>query len=97
MAERKNSRGRIRIGEVLYVLIGIAVVVLAIAGFTDLSEKRFLFPWVFALATAMSILDLINNIHNAPRGRKNWVATITPLLIALVLFMLAGVSSVVLM
>ena len=97
MAELRPSRNQSRGLDILNMILGIAMTVIGIIAFTDVQHKRWMFVFVFGIATIMALISVIYQIRNAPRGRKNWTGTILTFFLFLILAGLTIVSYVVLL
>jgi len=97
MASKNEFRRRISILDILYFICTIAIVVLTVLFFLDMTANRMLVSLVFGLAAVMMFLRVLINIRNAPRGKKSWGGTIVLFVIGLLLLALAAVSFVVLL
>lgn len=92
MAEQRPTRNSGRGYDIVNTVLCVAMIVLAIIAFTDVQRNRWLFVPVFANGAIMSILSFIDQIKNAPRGKKNWLGIILSLILTIVLAVITFVS-----
>ena len=89
---KKTKRQTVDVFDVLHVLIGFAILVIAVIIFCDVEKNVDMVPLVFGGAGLLFTLDFVHRIRNLPRGKKPWGSVIISFFLALLFFFLGIVS-----
>ena len=90
----KNTRNLPMMLDVLHIVVGAAVVILAVLTFIDPEDNRILLPFIFLLAGALNGVNGIYRIKESGRDRKRRLAGISILVLAVILLIICVLSAV---
>lgn len=95
MKERgHNPRSTMFAMDVLHIVIGLLIVVLAVITFLNAEENIVLFPVIFFLAAFLNIVSGVVKIRTALRRRKRILSGAAFILFGVVLLALCAVSGI---
>lgn len=80
--------------DLIHIVVGIVIVVLAVISFLNPEENMLLFPIIFLLAAVLNLINGVFKIRLAGREKKKKVSGIVILLFAFLLLALAVISAV---
>ena len=94
---RINAAGRqpSRTLDMVHIIIGIVIVVMAVMAFIDPTENMVLFPLIFLAAAILKIVSGVNTILNAKRAHEHTSPQGTIELVVGILIAALGVVSAV--
>lgn len=90
----RNLRNASMMVDLIHIVLGIVIVVLAVISFLNPEENMLLFPIIFLLAAVLNLINGVFKIRLAGREKKKKVPGIVILLFAFLLLFLAVVSAV---
>lgn len=90
----KNPRNTGLMLDMLHIVIGIAVVTLAVFAFLNPEGNQFLFPFIFICAAVLNGVNGMYRIRVSGREKKKRFAGIAILIVAIVLLVLSVLSAV---
>ncbi len=90
----RNLRNASMMVDLVHIVIGILIVVLAIISFLNPEDHMLLFPAIFFLAGVLNLINGIYKIRLSGREKKKKAAGLAVLLFGILLFSLAVVSAV---
>lgn len=91
--KRKNPRNTELLLDLLHIVIGILVVILAVLAFLNPEGNRFLFPFIFILAALLNGVNGWFKLKEAGWNKKKKMGGITLCVIAGGLFLLGLLSA----
>lgn len=91
--KRKNPRNTELLLDLLHIVIGILVVILAVLTFLNPDANRFLFPFVFFLAAFLNGINGWFRLKESGRDRRKKLGSISLCIIAGCLFLLGIISA----
>lgn len=91
---KKLSRNSSFILDLIHIVIGLAVVVLAVISFLNPNGHLTLFPIIFVLAAILNYVNGYFRISQSGRNKKKKVSGILLLLLGTALTLLAVISAV---
>lgn len=80
--------------DVMHIVIGIMVVVLAVIAFINPEENLFLFPAIFFLAAFLNLVTGRYRLGKSGRDRKVKASAVLQMLFGAALLVLTGISAV---
>lgn len=80
--------------DFLHIVIGAAIVVLAVISFLNPEDHMLLFPVIFLLAAVLNLINGVFKIKLSGREKKKKAAGFAVLAFAVVLLFLAAISAV---
>jgi hypothetical protein len=89
MEDKDKRRGVVQlILNIVYTVTGLVILGLGAAAWISESRRSILVPCIYAMASLMCVLHMVDLIRNMPRGRKNWngvlaTAALIPLMAAM--------------
>ena len=90
----KNSRNLPMMLDVLHIIVGVAVVILAVLTFINPEGNRILLPFIFLLAGILNGVNGCYRIKESGRDKKRRLAGISILILAVVLLIICVLSAV---
>lgn len=90
----RNLRNASMMVDLIHIVVGIVIVVLAVISFLNPEENMLLFPIIFLLAAVLNLINGVFKIRLAGREKKKKVPGIVILLFAFLLLFLAVISAV---
>lgn len=90
----RNLRNASMMVDLIHIVVGIVIVVLAVISFLNPEENMLLFPIIFLLAAVLNLINGVFKIRLAGREKKKKVSGIVILLFAFLLLALAVISAV---
>lgn len=90
----RNLRNASMMVDLIHIVLGIVIVVLAVISFLNPEENMLLFPIIFLLAAVLNLINGVFKIRLAGREKKKKVPGIVILLFAFLLLFLAVISAV---
>lgn len=91
--KRKNPRNTELLLDLLHIVIGILVVILAVLAFVNPDTNRFLFPFIFFLAALLNGVNGWFKLKESGRDKKKKMGSISLCVIAVGLFLLGILSA----
>lgn len=91
--KRKNPRNTELLLDLLHIVIGILVVILAVLAFLNPDANRFLFPFIFFLAALLNGVNGWFKLKESGRDKKKKMGSISLCAIAVGLFLLGILSA----
>lgn len=93
-SKRKNSRNVPMILDLLHIVVGAAVVVLAVLAFLNPEGNRILLPFIFLLAGILNGVNGCYRIKESGRDKKQRLMGISILALAVALLIICVLSAV---
>lgn len=90
----RNIRNASMMMDMIHIVVGILIVVLAVISFLNPEDHMLLFPVIFFLAAALNGMNGIFRIRVSGREKKKKAAGIAALLFSVLLLALTIVSAV---
>ncbi len=90
----RNMRSSSMALDAIHIVIGLAVVVLAVISFINPEDHMLLFPVIFLLAAALNLVTGNYRLGRSGRDRKRKVSAAMQMLFGLLLLILCIVSAV---
>lgn len=90
----RNIRNASMILDLVHIVIGILIVVLAVISFLNPEDHMLLFPAIFFLAGALNLINGIFKIRLSGREKKKKATGMAVLLFGVLLLALAVISAV---
>lgn len=91
---RRKAKGGSMALDTLHIVIGIAVVVMAVVSFINPEEYMFLFPVIFFLAAILNVVTGRYRVSRAVRNKRQKAAGILQILFGLALVILTVISAI---
>lgn len=91
---KRGSRAPAFVLDVVHVVIGILVVVLAILAFLNPEDNMILFPVIFLLASILNFINGIDRYQNGRGQRKTQLSGMVLMAVGVVLLLLCIISAV---
>lgn len=92
--KRRSPRNAALVLDMIHIIAGILIVVLAVISFLNPEGNMMLFPLIFLLASALNIINGSYRLHQSGRDKKKKLAGIGLIVIGAFLLVLAVVSAV---
>lgn len=89
----RGTRGTIWL-DVVHIIIGVFIVVLAVLAFLNPEDNMLLFPLIFLLAAVLNLINGIHQLRESGRNKKKKVLGIWQLFLALFLTAMAVVGAI---
>lgn len=80
--------------DMVHIIVGILIVVLAVISFLNPEGNMLLFPLIFLLAAVLNLINGIYRIHQSGRDKKKKMGGIGLTAVAVLLFILTVISAV---
>ncbi|WP_394522494.1 DUF6637 family protein [Lacrimispora sp. JR3] len=90
----KNLRNASMIVDLVHIVVGILIVVLAVVSFLNSEEYRFLLPVIFFLAATLNLIHGIYKVRLSGREKKKKAAGAGVVLFGVLLAALSVISAV---
>lgn len=90
----RNLRNASMIVDLVHIVVGILIVVLAVVSFLNTEEYMFLLPAIFFLAGALNLIHGIYKVRLSGREKKKKAAGVAVILFGIFLAALAVISAV---
>lgn len=90
---RKSQRMAEFVLNITHIIIGAAIVILAILAFLNPGENMLLFPVIFLLAAVLNMVNGISSIRHSSREKKRKISGAAQLLFGFCLIGLSVVSA----
>lgn len=91
---RRKVRGESMALDTLHIIIGIAVVIMAVISFVNPEEYMFFFPVIFFLAAVLNLVTGRYRYRKSIRNRRQKAAAVVQMLFGAALVVLAVISAV---
>ena len=89
----KNPRSLQMLGDVVHILICVAIVVLAVLAFLDPSGNSFVYPVIFCLAAVLNGVEAAGKLRRVGKKKNQKAAGIIFGVAAVALLVLTGISA----
>lgn len=90
----RNLRNASMIVDLVHIVVGILIVVLAVVSFLNTEEYMFLLPVIFLLAGTLNLIHGIYKVRLSGREKKKKAAGVAVVLFGVFLAALAVISAV---
>lgn len=90
----RNLRNASMMVDLIHIVVGILIVVLAVISFLNPEDHMLLFPAIFLLAGVLNLINGIYKIRLSGREKKKKAAGMAVLLFGVLLFALTVISAV---
>lgn len=91
---RRKVRGESVILDVIHIVIGIAIVIMASISFVNPEEYRFFFPVIFFLAAVLNLASGKYRISHSKRNQQKKISAVLQIGFGCILVALAAISAV---
>jgi len=91
---RRKVRGESVALDIMHIVIGIAVVIMAVISFVNPNDYRFLFPIIFFLAAILNLATGKYRMLRSKRDQKKKIAAFLQMVFGGALVVLAVISAV---
>lgn len=92
--KRRKVRGESMALDMMHIVIGIAVVIMAVISFINPEEYRFFFPIIFFLAAVLNLATGRYRLLRSKKDSKKKAAAFVRVFFGIVLMVLATVSAI---
>lgn len=91
---RKNPRNLVFAVDILHLVIGLAIVVLAVIAFLSPEKHMIFFPLIFFLASLLNLVNGIGLIRTAGRDKRRRLSGAGTIVFGVLLLVIGVVSAV---
>ena len=91
---RRNARLSSFMLDIVHIVIGCLIALLAVLAFWDPDRNKVLFPFIFLLGSVLYLITGINQARNCGRVRRRKVMAVTVVALGALLLVLAVLSAV---
>ena len=92
--KRRKVRGTTVALDTMHIVIGIAIVLMAVVSFLNPEEYMILFPILFLLAAILSLVTGNHKLRRSKRNQRQKIAAIGQMIFGSLLTVLAIVSAI---
>lgn len=92
--KRRKVRGTTMALDTLHIVIGIAIVLMAVVSFVNPEEYMFFFPVIFLLAAVLNLITGNHKLRRSKRNQRQKIAAVGQMIFGSLLIVLAVVSAI---
>lgn len=92
--KRRKVRGTTMALDTMHIVIGIAIVLMAVISFVNPEEYMFFFPVIFLLAAVLNLVTGNHKLKRSKRNQKQKISAICQMIFGSILVILAIVSAI---
>ncbi len=92
--KRRKVRGTTMALDTMHIIIGIAIVLMAVVSFVNPEEYMFFFPVIFLLAAFLNLITGNHKLRRSKRNQKQKISAICQMIFGAILVILGIVSAI---